>query len=296
MTIKIDKKITGYSVASDDKAAEGDKAASGTNKSKQATLSSKESGTNKESSTITASKSGGASASSSAAGIQISTDNGVSHIAEEEARSNVVHMHEKVERPEMLLGSTYKIRTPLSEHSLYVTINDIVLNPGTEHELRRPFEVFINSKNMDHFQWIVALTRIISAVFRKGGDVTFLVDELRSVFDPRGGYFKKGGKYMPSLVAEIGDAIESHLVYIGLLKKDGPDEHQQALIAEKKAQFESKSKPAETATPVQEETVEEEGNGDFPSSASLCNKCHTKAVIMMDGCMTCLSCGDSKCG
>jgi hypothetical protein len=125
-----------------------------------------------------------------------------------EEETNVVQMHEKLERPEMLLGSTYKIKTPLTEHALYVTINDVILNPGTEHELRRPFEIFINSKNMDHFQWIVALTRIISAVFRKGGDVTFLVEELRSVFDPRGGYFKKGGKYMPSLVAEIGDAIE----------------------------------------------------------------------------------------
>ena len=103
---------------------------------------------------------------------------------EAKSTSNVVHMTEKLERPEMLLGSTY-----------------MILNAGTEHELRRPFEIFINSKNMDHFQWIVALTRIISAVFRKGGDVTFLVEELRSVFDPRGGYFKKGGKYMPSLVA-----------------------------------------------------------------------------------------------
>ena len=130
----------------------------------------------------------------------------------------VMHLHERLERPEMLLGSTYKIKTPLSEHALYVTINDIVLNRGTEHELRRPFEIFINSKNMDHFQWIVALTRIISAVFRKGGDVTFLVEELRSVFDPRGGYFKKGGKYMPSLVAEIGDAIECHLRMIGMLQ------------------------------------------------------------------------------
>ena len=107
--------------------------------------------------------------------------------------TNVVHMHERLKRPDMLLGSTYKISTPLSEHALYVTINDIILNAGTEHELRRPFEIFINSKNMDHFQWIVALTRIVSAVFRKGGDVTFLVEELRSVFDPRGGYFKKGG-------------------------------------------------------------------------------------------------------
>jgi len=129
----------------------------------------------------------------------------------ERETAQIIQMHEQVERPEMLVGSTYKIKTPLSEHALYVTINDIVLNEGTEHELRRPFEVFINSKNMEHFQWIVALTLIISAVFRKGGDVTFLVHELRSVFDPRGGYFKKGGKYMPSLVAEIGDAIESHM-------------------------------------------------------------------------------------
>ena len=131
--------------------------------------------------------------------------------------AEIIQMHERIELPEMLLGSTYKVKTPLSEHALYVTINDVVLNPGTEHELRRPFEVFINSKNMEHFQWIVALTRIISAVFRKGGDVTFLVEELRSVFDPRGGYFKQGGKYMPSLVAEIGDAIECHLRTIGLL-------------------------------------------------------------------------------
>lgn len=151
------------------------------------------------------------------------------------AESNVIQMHEKVERPEMLIGSTYKVKTPLSEHSLYVTINDIILNPGTEHELRRPFEIFINSKNMDHFQWIVALTRIISAVFRKGGDVTFLVDELRSVFDPRGGYFKKGGKFMPSLVAEIGDAIEAHLRMIGLIKDEGLDAHQQKLVDEKES-------------------------------------------------------------
>ncbi|MGD8934165.1 MAG: NrdJb, partial [Gammaproteobacteria bacterium] len=117
----------------------------------------------------------------------------------ESSTAEIIQMHEKLERPEMLLGSTYKIKTPQSEHALYITINDIVLNQGTEHEMRRPYEIFINSKNMDHFQWIVALTRIISAVFRKGGDVTFLVDELRSVFDPRGGYFKKGGKYKPSL-------------------------------------------------------------------------------------------------
>ena len=117
--------------------------------------------------------------------------------------ADVIRMHEKLERPEMLIGSTYKVKTPISDHAMYVTINDIILNQDTEHEKRRPFEIFINSKNLDHYQWIVALTRIISAVFRKGGDVTFLVDELKAVFDPRGGYWQTGGKYMPSIIAEI---------------------------------------------------------------------------------------------
>ena len=205
--------------------------------------------------------------------------------AEPVHEGNIVRMHEKLERPEMLIGSTYKVKTPLSEHALYVTINDVVLNQGTENELRRPFEIFINSKNMDHFQWIVALTRIVSAVFRKGGDVTFLVEELRSVFDPRGGYFKKGGKYMPSLVAEIGDAIECHMRMIGLLKDDGLDEHQQKLVAEKRAQFEAASSMSDT-----------NDSSDFPDGAQLCAKCHTKAAIQMDGCLTCLNCGESKCG
>ena len=201
------------------------------------------------------------------------------------SQDKVVQLHEKLKRPEMLIGSTYKVKTPLSEHALYVTINDIILNAGTEHELRRPFEIFINSKNMDHFQWIVALTRIISAVFRKGGDVTFLVEELRSVFDPRGGYFKKGGKYLPSLVAEIGDAIECHMRMIGLLKDDTLDEHQKKLVAEKRAQYESALEAAEAGKP-----------GDFPKGSQLCNKCQTRAVVQMDGCLTCLNCGDSKCG
>ena len=130
-------------------------------------------------------------------------------------------MHEKLERPEMLIGSTYKIKTPVSDHAMYVTINDIVLNEGTQHEQRRPFEIFINSKNLDHFQWIVALTRIISAVFRKGGDVTFLVDELKAVFDPRGGYWQPGGKFMPSIIAELGYVVEKHLQTIGLLRRPG---------------------------------------------------------------------------
>ena len=209
-------------------------------------------------------------------------------ITDEDApATNVVQMHEKVERPEMLLGSTYKIKTPLSDHALYVTINDIVLNPDTPYEKRRPFEIFINSKNMDHFQWIVALTRIISAVFRKGGDAIFLVEELRSVFDPQGGYFKRGGRYTPSLVAEIGDAIEAHMRMIGMIVDEELDEHQKQFMESKRREFERLTPRSDTGKPAE---------SSFPEGAALCSKCQTKAMVLMDGCMTCLNCGDSKCG
>ena len=198
-------------------------------------------------------------------------------------KGSIVHMHESLQRPEMLIGSTYKIKTPMSEHAMYVTINDVILNEGTEHEVRRPFEIFINSKNMEHYQWVVALTLLISAVFRKGGDITFIVDELSAVFDPQGGYFKRGGKFMPSLVAEIGEVVERHLKMIGMISDDVLDEHQKQLIAEKRAQYEAK----------QQSNHEEPG--DFPPDAQVCKKCQTKAVIVMDGCLTCLNCGDSKC-
>ena len=264
-------------------------------------------------------------------------------------KAEVIQMHEKVERPDTLVGATYKIKSPLFEHALYVTINDIVLNQGTEYELRRPFEIFINSKNMDHFQWIVALTRIMSAVFRKGGDVTFLVEELKAVFDPRGGYFKAGGVYMPSIVAELGAIIEQHLKSIGLLHDPELDPEQRKLIAEKRAAYEarvsrdsskkksernldrinsaisntlsndlagvlgetarksssaasgsSSASPGSSPSPL---TGEGRGEGEadaeasaFPPGATMCNKCNTNAVILMDGCATCLNCGYSKCG
>jgi hypothetical protein len=217
--------------------------------------------------------------------------------AVEATTAEIIQMHEKIERPDMLLGSTYKIKTPQSEHALYITINDVLLNQGTEHEMRRPYEIFINSKNMDHFQWIVALTRIISAVFRKGGDATFLVDELRSVFDPRGGYFKKGGKYKPSLVCEIGDAIECHMKMIGMIKDNGLDDHQKQMLDAKRKEYEAincKDVGASSNADVAESNVNQ--TSDFPPNSMLCKKCSTKAVISMDGCMTCLSCGDSKCG
>jgi hypothetical protein len=205
--------------------------------------------------------------------------------SEEELARAVQEMDENVGRPETLEGSTYKVKTPLSDHALYITINDIILNQGTDHEQRRPFEVFINSKNMDNFQWVVALTRVLSAVFRKGGDCTFLVEEMKAVFDPKGGYFKKGGKFMPSLVAEIGDCLETHMKKIGLIEDPEISEHQRAIMEEKKAEFQKKT-----------EVKVEQGESAFPEGAQLCNKCMTKAMILMDNCMTCLNCGESKCG
>jgi len=199
-------------------------------------------------------------------------------------------MNEFIERPDFLLGSTYKVKTPVSEHSLYITINDIILNPDTDHEVRRPYEVFINSKSMEHFQWVIALTRVISAVFRKGGDITFLVEELSSVYDPNGGYYKKGGVFMPSLVAEIGAVIEKHMKVIGLIEHDEMSESTKKILAEKKAEFEAAHNPAGK----QDEEAKE--SNPFPDNATLCKKCSTKAVIVMDGCQTCLNCGDSKCG
>ena len=234
--------------------------------------------------------------------------------------ANVIQMHEKIERPETLIGSTYKLKTPLFEHALYVTINDIVLNAGSEHELRRPFEIFVNSKSMEHFQWIVALTRIMSAVFRKGGDVTFLVDEMKAVFDPRGGYFKAGGVYMPSLVAELGAIVEEHMKSIGLIHDPEMSAHQRAILAEKRKQYEDRAKKnsdvsvvpspapagegarradegASAVMPGSSEDIAVTGDGaSFPPSATLCHKCSTKALVIMDGCATCLNCGYSKCG
>lgn len=218
-------------------------------------------------------------------GFSVANNESKAPLANEPIQSSLplgLEMNEALERPETLIGSTYKVKTPLSEHAMYITINDIILNKGTQYEERRPFEIFINSKNMDHFQWIVALTRIISAVFRKGGDITFLTEELGSVFDPKGGYFKSGGKYMPSLVAEIGDVLHIHLENIGLIKKNELDDAQKKLIAQKRAEF--------------EQMMGSEVQSEFPKEAVLCSKCSVKAVVMMDSCLTCLNCGDSKCG
>jgi hypothetical protein len=134
----------------------------------------------------------------------------------------------------------------------------------------------------------VALTRLMSAVFRKGGDVTFLAEELQAVFDPKGGYFKPGGRFMPSIIAEIGDVIAHHMQKIGLMEKEELSEQQKLILDQKRAEVEGAQIKIET------ESAEEETG--YPASATLCNKCHTKAVVVMDNCATCLSCGYSKCG
>jgi len=185
------------------------------------------------------------------------------------SKKEVEVLSEKTKRPNFLLGSTYKIKTPHSESALYITINDIILNEGTDNEEQRPYEIFINSKDMAHFQWVSVLTLVISACFRKGGDICFLVDELRGVVDPKGGYFKKGGVFMPSLVSEIGLTLDLHLKKVGMIKDTAMDDSRKRFI---------------------------ESKTGYPDSATVCPKCSVKSAILMDGCSTCLNCGDSKCG
>ena len=209
--------------------------------------------------------------------------NQIEHQQEDEA--NVVRMHERLERPEMLRGTTYKIKPPVSDHAMYITINDIVLNQGTEYEKYRPYEIFINSKNLDHYQWIVALTRVLSSVFRKGGDVAFLVEELKAVFDPKGGYFAGEGRFMPSIIAELGYVIERHFKSIGIISPEVLDEHQKELIEKKRQEFENQDKQTDAFV-----------NQEFPHGSTLCGQCNTVAVVLMDNCETCLNCGYSKCG
>ena len=175
----------------------------------------------------------------------------------------IVYMSEPLDRPTELEGATYKLKWPDSNHAIYVTVNDIVLNGH-----RRPFEVFINSKNMEHFAWTVALTRMISAVFRRGGDVSFVVEELKAVFDPRGGAWMQG-KYIPSILAAIGGVLENHMVSIGFLEGEG---------------LGLKTDP--TASVV---------NLDPPRGPA-CPACGSYDLRKAEGCLTCASCGHSKCG
>jgi ribonucleoside-diphosphate reductase alpha chain len=171
-------------------------------------------------------------------------------------------MTQPLSRPEELPGATYKLRWPDTDHAIYITINDIV-----QDGRRRPFEIFINSKNMEHYPWTVALTRMISAVFRRGGDVAFVVDELKAVFDPRGGQWL-GRHYVPSMLAAIGEMIERHMIAIGFLPAPGAERRAVEVLA---------------------------GEGPVRSPYRSCPRCNQAALIRQEGCDICTSCTYSKC-
>ena len=177
--------------------------------------------------------------------------------------ADVVYISEPLSRPEALEGQTYKVKWPDSEHAIYITVNDLLLNGH-----RRPFEVFINSKNMEHFAWTVALTRMISAVFRRGGDVSFVVEELKAVFDPRGGAWVDG-KYIPSILAAIGGVIEHHMISTGFIAGEG-----MGLKVDPQAEVVNLTQ----------------------SRGASCSSCGQFDLRMVEGCMSCGSCGYSKCG
>jgi ribonucleoside-diphosphate reductase alpha chain len=177
--------------------------------------------------------------------------------------ADVVYINEPLNRPEALEGQTYKVKWPDSEHAIYITVNDLLLNGH-----RRPFEVFINSKNMEHFAWTVALTRMISAVFRRGGDVSFVVEELKAVFDPRGGAWVDG-KSIPSILAAIGGVIEQHMISTGFIAGEG-----MGLKVDPQAEVVNLTQ----------------------SRGASCSSCGQLNLRMVEGCMTCGSCGYSKCG
>ena len=185
--------------------------------------------------------------------------------SDQDANGDIIYMSEPLDRPSTLDGNTYKLKWPDSEHAIYVTINDIIVN-----DKRRPFEVFINSKNMEHFAWTVGLTRMISAVFRRGGDVSFVVDELKAVFDPRGGAWV-GGKYIPSILAAIGGILEEHMMKIGFIKD------------------------SDTSLFHKSGEVTKVENLKLSRQKS-CTSCGQFDLQMIEGCMTCRSCGYSKCG
>ncbi|MBS0527462.1 MAG: adenosylcobalamin-dependent ribonucleoside-diphosphate reductase [Proteobacteria bacterium] len=192
------------------------------------------------------------------------------------SRDSVVYIAQPLDRPEDLPGKTYKIKWPGSDHAIYITINDVM-----QDGRRRPFEIFINSKNMEHYAWTVALTRMISAVFRRGGDVSFVVEELKAVFDPRGGQWMEG-RYVPSLLAAIGGVIERHLIEIGFLAADDAPGIAEAVEARLKLAAGARE-PAD-------------GSGAPAARMGQCPNCGAAALTHQEGCDICLNCGYSRCG
>ena len=172
-----------------------------------------------------------------------------------------------LERPRVVTGRTYKIKPAVTDSAMYITINDVIQDDGS----RRPVEIFINSKHVAHQQWISALTRMVSAIFRKPGPYLFVAEELKQIYDPQGGYFE-GGKMMPSVVAHVADILKEHFIWIGAMEAPELTAIQKEVLSQKKVEAEEKG-----------------------IQGQVCVMCHDTSVVMLDGCMTCLSCGDSKC-
>lgn len=179
-------------------------------------------------------------------------------------------INEKLRRPKVLMGTTYQLKTPLSEYTWYITINNVVLNEGTEHEKIRPFEIFLNTKDAASYQWTVFASRMLSAIFRKGGDVKFILEEMASVHQPNGGYLSKTG-YTPSLVAEIGKVIEQHFRSIGIVQNNSDESIREYIDRYIKTQ-------------------------DALDGAEICPKCGARAYVRREGCGYCTECYESKCG
>jgi ribonucleoside-diphosphate reductase alpha chain len=198
-----------------------------------------------------------------------------------ERQGEVVYMAKPLEREPVLAGYTYKLRWPPSDHAMYITINDIERDvpPGASGApRRRPFEIFINSKNLEHYAWTVALTRMISAIFRRGGDVSFVVEELKAVFDPQGGQWM-GGRYVPSLLAAIGGVIETHMLRTGFLApKREPEQEEDGALAKALAAGQRPAGPAADDT-----------------RRSICPRCSAQSLRRQEGCLVCDNCGYSKC-
>ncbi|MBI1211374.1 MAG: adenosylcobalamin-dependent ribonucleoside-diphosphate reductase [Alphaproteobacteria bacterium] len=195
----------------------------------------------------------------------------------------IVYMTKPLDRPEALPGTTYKLRWPETDHAIYITMNDII-----EAGRRRPFEIFINSKNMEHYAWTVALTRMISAVFRRGGDVSFVVEELKAVFDPRGGQWMNR-QYVPSLLAAIGGVIEEHMVAIGFLGRPAPIDEAARKVAGLEGEI------LEVAPPAGDTPVADAAPPTTGQAFKFCPRCSNRSFIRIEGCDTCMNCGYSRC-
>ena len=217
-------------------------------------------------------------------------------------------VHEELKRPAKLHGTTYKIKPMGHDSALYLTVNNITMNIDTEHEQAYPYEIFLNSKQMQSYQWISTVTRLVSAIFRKGGNITFIVDELEQIFDPNGGYWgkepgSKKGKYYNSVIAELGAVLRQHMIYLGLIKgvKNIAEEQK-----DKKTQKEStvstrtstRQKPVNptTSNTKNTNTSNPDGIPGFVKTGKDCPDCGHEDMQIRDGCYTCLECGYSKCG